>query len=87
VAAGPRAVEHLALAQAVLQGARGTCLAALLLLTSCSCEIAGSAAEHAISDTTGYEYIVRKPNGDLVSVTQKDRKMHSTNVSGRWWTA
>jgi outer membrane lipoprotein SlyB len=34
--------------------------------------IAGSAAEHAISDTTGYEYIVRKPDGDLVSVTQKD---------------
>lgn len=34
--------------------------------------IAGSAAEHAINDTTAYEYIVRKPNGDLLSVTQKD---------------
>jgi outer membrane lipoprotein SlyB len=34
--------------------------------------IAGSAAEHAIRDVTGYEYIIRKPNGDLVSVTQKD---------------
>jgi outer membrane lipoprotein SlyB len=34
--------------------------------------IAGSAAEHAANDTDGWEYIVRKPNGDLVSVTQKD---------------
>ena len=34
--------------------------------------IVGSAAEHATSDTTAFEYIVRKPNGDLVSVTQKD---------------
>jgi outer membrane lipoprotein SlyB len=34
--------------------------------------IAGNAAEHGISDTKAYEYIVRKPNGDLVSVTQKD---------------
>jgi outer membrane lipoprotein SlyB len=35
--------------------------------------IAGSGAEHAIEDTTGYEYIVRKANGDLLSVTQKDQ--------------
>jgi len=35
--------------------------------------IAGSAAEHAVSDTQGYEYIVREPKGDLVSVTQKDK--------------
>jgi outer membrane lipoprotein SlyB len=34
---------------------------------------AGSAAEHVTADTDAYEYIVRKPNGDLVSVTQKDR--------------
>lgn len=34
--------------------------------------IAGSGAEHAISDTRAFEYIVRKPNGDLLSVTQKD---------------
>ena len=34
--------------------------------------LAGSAAERAAGDTTAYEYIVRKPNGDLVSVTQKD---------------
>ncbi len=34
--------------------------------------IAGSAAEHAISDTSAFEYIVREPKGDLVSVTQKD---------------
>jgi hypothetical protein len=34
--------------------------------------LGGTAAEHAIKDTTGYEYIVRKANGDLLSVTQKD---------------
>jgi outer membrane lipoprotein SlyB len=34
--------------------------------------VAGSTVGHAIEDTSGYEYIVRKPNGDLVSVTQKD---------------
>jgi outer membrane lipoprotein SlyB len=32
----------------------------------------GTAAEHTINDTKAYEYIVRKPNNDLVSVTQKD---------------
>ncbi len=32
----------------------------------------GSAVSHTEGDTTGYEYIVRKPNGDLLSVTQKD---------------
>jgi outer membrane lipoprotein SlyB len=35
--------------------------------------IAGSAAEHVSADTAAFEYIVRKPNGDLVSVTQKDK--------------
>jgi outer membrane lipoprotein SlyB len=35
--------------------------------------IAGSTIEHATADTTAFEYIVRKPNGDLVSVTQKDK--------------
>jgi outer membrane lipoprotein SlyB len=35
--------------------------------------IAGSAVEHVTADTKAYEYIVRKPNGDLVSVTQKDK--------------
>ncbi|HEX3573610.1 MAG TPA: hypothetical protein VHU42_03325 [Rhodopila sp.] len=35
--------------------------------------LAGSAVEHATSDTTAYEYIVRKTAGDLVSVTQKDK--------------
>jgi len=34
--------------------------------------IAGSATEHVVGDTRAFEYIVRKPNGDLVSVTQKD---------------
>jgi outer membrane lipoprotein SlyB len=34
--------------------------------------LGGTAAEHALKDTTGYEYIVRKANGDLLSVTQKD---------------
>jgi outer membrane lipoprotein SlyB len=35
--------------------------------------IAGSTVEHATADTVAFEYIVRKPNGDLVSVTQKDK--------------
>lgn len=35
--------------------------------------IAGSSVEHATADTKAFEYIVRKPNGDLVSVTQKDK--------------
>jgi outer membrane lipoprotein SlyB len=34
--------------------------------------LAGTAAEHAAGDTKAFEYIVRKGNGDLVSVTQKD---------------
>ena len=34
--------------------------------------IVGNAVAHAAGDTEGYEYIVRKPNGDLLSVTQKD---------------
>jgi outer membrane lipoprotein SlyB len=34
--------------------------------------IAGSAAEHVSGDTSAFEYIVRKANGDLLSVTQKD---------------
>ena len=34
--------------------------------------IVGTAAEHTTADTTAYEYIVRKLNGELVSVTQKD---------------
>jgi outer membrane lipoprotein SlyB len=35
--------------------------------------IGGSAAEHVTADTVAFEYIVRKPNGDLVSVTQRDK--------------
>ena len=35
--------------------------------------IAGSTVEHATADTVAFEYIVRKKNGDLVSVTQKDK--------------
>lgn len=34
---------------------------------------AGSAAEHVSADTAAFEYIVRKPNGDLVSVAQTDK--------------
>jgi outer membrane lipoprotein SlyB len=34
--------------------------------------ILGTEAEHKLNDTFGYEYIVRKANGDMVSVTQKD---------------
>jgi outer membrane lipoprotein SlyB len=32
----------------------------------------GSTAEHTGADTTAYEYVVREPKGDLVSVTQQD---------------
>jgi outer membrane lipoprotein SlyB len=34
--------------------------------------IVGSAVEHTTADSTAYEYIARKPNGDLLSVTQQD---------------
>ena len=36
--------------------------------------IAGSTAEHIVGDTRAFEYIVRKTNGHLVSVTQNDTK-------------
>jgi outer membrane lipoprotein SlyB len=32
----------------------------------------GTGVEHATGDTHAWEYVVRKPGGDLVSVTQKD---------------
>jgi outer membrane lipoprotein SlyB len=32
----------------------------------------GAVVTHAAGDTDGFEYIVKKPNGDLLSVTQKD---------------
>ncbi|MEA2777018.1 MAG: outer rane lipoprotein SlyB, partial [Acetobacteraceae bacterium] len=35
--------------------------------------IAGSTVEHVTGDTMAFEYIVRKANGELVSVTQKDK--------------
>ncbi|HEX5327683.1 MAG TPA: hypothetical protein VFW75_13520 [Acetobacteraceae bacterium] len=34
--------------------------------------LVGTAAEHAAGDIKAWEYIVRQPNGDLVSVTQTD---------------
>jgi outer membrane lipoprotein SlyB len=34
--------------------------------------IVGTTLEHATSDTTGWEYIVRKPNGEMLSVTQRE---------------
>jgi outer membrane lipoprotein SlyB len=34
--------------------------------------LVGTTIEHATGDTTGWEYIVRKPNGDLLSVTQRE---------------
>ena len=34
--------------------------------------LVGNAVEHASGDTTGWEYIVRKPNGDLLSVAQRE---------------
>jgi outer membrane lipoprotein SlyB len=36
--------------------------------------IAGSAAEQAVADAKGYEYIVLESNGHLVSVAQTDRR-------------
>jgi outer membrane lipoprotein SlyB len=36
--------------------------------------IAGVATEHVIGDTNGFEYIVRKANGDMIGVAQKDPK-------------
>ena len=35
--------------------------------------VTGSLTEHAAVDAAVFEYIVRKPNDDLVSVTQADR--------------
>jgi outer membrane lipoprotein SlyB len=35
--------------------------------------IVGSTIEHTTGDTTGWEYIVRQTNGDMVSVTQKQK--------------
>lgn len=35
---------------------------------------AGVASEHIVGDTNGFEYIVRKANGDMISVAQKDEK-------------
>lgn len=34
--------------------------------------LVGTGIEHATGDTTAYEYIVRKSNGELLSVTQRD---------------
>lgn len=34
--------------------------------------LVGTTIEHATGDTTGWEYIVRQPNGDLISVTQRE---------------
>jgi outer membrane lipoprotein SlyB len=34
--------------------------------------VVGNVIGHAEGDTDGFEYIVKKPNGDLLSVTQKD---------------
>ena len=34
--------------------------------------LVGTGIEHATSDTTGWEYIVRKSNGELLSVTQRE---------------
>jgi len=35
--------------------------------------VVGTAIEHASGDTTGWEYIVRKSNGELLSVTQREQ--------------
>ncbi len=35
--------------------------------------VIGSTLDHAIGDTTGWEYIVRKPSGEMLSVTQREK--------------
>lgn len=47
---------------AALGGVAGTAVGGLL----------GTAIEHASGDTTGWEYIVRKLNGEMISVTQRE---------------
>jgi len=34
--------------------------------------VVGAGIQHATGDTTGWEYIVREPKGDLISVTQRE---------------
>jgi outer membrane lipoprotein SlyB len=34
----------------------------------------GNALDHAAGDTTGWEYIVRKPSGEMLSVTQREKQ-------------
>ena len=34
--------------------------------------VVGSTIQHASGDTTGWEYIVREPKGDLISLTQRE---------------
>lgn len=36
--------------------------------------LAGVATEHIVGDTDGFEYIVRKANGEMIGVAQKDEK-------------
>jgi outer membrane lipoprotein SlyB len=36
--------------------------------------VVGNAIDHAVGDTTGWEYIVRKANGEMLSVTQREKK-------------
>lgn len=36
--------------------------------------VVGTTIEHTTGDTTGWEYIVREPKGDLISVTQREPK-------------
>jgi len=36
--------------------------------------IVGNTLDHATGDTQGWEYIVRKVNGDMLSVTQREKK-------------
>ena len=36
--------------------------------------LVGSAVEKTTGETHAYEYVVRKPNGDLLSVTQQDKQ-------------
>src|SRR6202000_1912978 len=51
-------------ADSALAAVGGTAIGALV----------GTTIDHATGDTTGWEYIVRKMNGDMLSVAQREKK-------------
>jgi outer membrane lipoprotein SlyB len=55
------------------QVGKGTASALSTLAGTVTGGLIGATAERTAEDTTGYEYIVRRGNGDLLSVTQGDK--------------